>query len=183
MRIIGGRLKGTRFEPPKNIPTRPTTDFAKEGLFNILQNSFNFENTKVLDLFGGTGSITYEFSSRGCEDITTVEIFPRCADFIKKTVDQYKLKGVRVLKLDVFKFIQTATQKFHLIFAGPPYPLPILDTIPDLIFEKEMVNGEGWFILEHNPDHNFEKHPHFWRSKNYGTTIFSIFVNQPPKNQ
>ena len=178
MRIIGGRLKGIRFEPPKNIPTRPTTDFAKEGLFNMLQNNFNFENVKMLDLFGGTGSISYEVSSRGCKDITTVEIFPRCADFIKKTVQQHQLSGIKVLKMDVFKFIETASQKFNLIFAGPPYPLPNLDTIPDLIFQHNLVDGEGWFILEHNPDHNFEKHPHFFKSKNYGTTIFSIFTNK-----
>ncbi|MES2622108.1 MAG: RsmD family RNA methyltransferase [Bacteroidota bacterium] len=178
MRIIGGRLKGIRFEPPKNIPTRPTTDFAKEGLFNILQNSFNFENVKMLDLFGGTGSISYELASRGCKDITTIEIFPRCADFIKKTVQQHQLSAIKVLRMDVFKFIETAHQKFNLIFAGPPYPLPNLDTIPDLIFQYKLLDGQGWFILEHNPDHNFEKHPHFLRSKNYGTTIFSIFVNE-----
>jgi 16S rRNA (guanine966-N2)-methyltransferase len=183
MRIIGGRLKGIRFEPPKNIPTRPTTDFAKEGLFNILQNNFNLDNVKVLDLFGGTGSITYEFSSRGCEDITTVEIFPRCADFIKKTVQQHQLKGIKFLKMDVFSFIAEASQKFDVIFAGPPYPLPNLNTIPDLVFEKQLVRGEGWFILEHNPDHNFEQHAHFLRSKNYGTTIFSIFVNEPKQTQ
>jgi 16S rRNA (guanine(966)-N(2))-methyltransferase RsmD len=182
MRIIGGRLKGIRFEPPKNIPTRPTTDFAKEGLFNILQNSFNFENVKALDLFGGTGSISYELSSRGCGNITTVEIFPRCADFIKTTVLKHQLKGMKVLKMDVFNFIKTAQQKFNLIFAGPPYPLPNLDKIPDLILEHGLIDGEGWFILEHNPDHNFEKHPHFLKSKNYGTTIFSIFVNETQDN-
>lgn len=181
MRIIGGRLKGIRFEPPKNIPTRPTTDFAKEGLFNMLQNSFNFENVKILDLFGGTGSISYEFSSRGCNDITTIEIFSRCADFIKKTIQQHNMKGIKIFKMDVFKFIEAANQKFNLIFAGPPYPLPNLNAIPDLVFEYDLIEGEGWFILEHNPNHSFEKHPHFLKSKNYGTTIFSIFVNQVQK--
>lgn len=178
MRVIGGRLKSVRFEPPKNIPTRPTTDFAKEGLFNTLNNSFNFDNIKVLDLFGGTGSISYEFSSRGCEDITTVEIFPKCADFIKKTVQQHNLKGMKVLQMDVFRFIESTHDKYDVIFAGPPYPLPNLDTIPDCIFQYGLVEGEGWFILEHNPNHKFEKHPHFYKSKNYGTTIFSIFTNQ-----
>ncbi|MFN8323618.1 MAG: RsmD family RNA methyltransferase [Chitinophagales bacterium] len=178
MRVIGGRLKSVRFEPPKNIPTRPTTDFAKEGLFNTLNNSFNFDNIKVLDLFGGTGSISYEFSSRGCEDITTVEIFPKCADFIKKTVLQHHLKGMKVLQMDVFRFIESTHDKYDVIFAGPPYPLPNLDTIPDFIFQYGLVEGEGWFILEHNPNHKFEKHPHFYKCKNYGTTIFSIFTNQ-----
>lgn len=177
MRIIGGALKGTRFEPPKNIPTRPTTDFAKEGLFNTIHNSFNFDNIKVLDLFGGTGSISYEFSSRGCTDITTVEIFPKCADFIRKTASQYQMKGLNVLKMDVFDYIRSSNAKYDLIFAGPPYPLPNLNTIPDLIFKYDLVEGEGWFILEHNPNHNFEQHPHFYKSKNYGTTIFSIFTN------
>ena len=178
MRVIGGKLKAIRFEPPKNIPTRPTTDFAKEGLFNTLNNNFNFDNIKVLDLFGGTGNISYEFASRGCTDITTVEIFPRCADFIKKTALQHQLKAINVLQMDVFRFIQTAHQQFDVIFAGPPYPLPNLNTIPDLIFQHQLVEGKGWFILEHNPNHNFEKHPHFFKSKNYGTTIFSIFVNE-----
>lgn len=180
MRVIGGRLKSIRFEPPKNIPTRPTTDFAKEGLFNVLNNVFNFDEIKVLDLFGGTGSISYEFHSRGCEDITTIEQFPKCVDFIKKTVQQHNMVGVKVFKMDVFRFIESANQKFDVIFAGPPYPLPNLNTIPDLIFQYELLQGEGWFILEHNPNHNFEKHPHYLKSRNYGTTIFSIFVNNPP---
>jgi len=178
MRIIGGRLKGIRFEPPANIPTRPTTDFAKEGLFNILTNNFNFENTRVLDLFGGTGSISYEFSSRGCKDITTIEIFPKCAAFIKKTAVALNLAGLKVLQMDVFKFIKNSHDKYHLIFAGPPYPLENLNTLPDLILQYQLIEGNGWFILEHNPNHNFENHPHFLRSKNYGTTIFSIFVNE-----
>ena len=182
MRIIGGALKAIRFQPPQNIPTRPTTDFAKEGLFNIINHNFNFDNIKVLDLFGGTGSISYEFASRGCTDITTIEIFPKCAAFIKKTVEELKLKGLKVFQRDVFDFIQNAHQKYDVIFAGPPYPLQNLDTIPDLIFHYKLVEGQGWFILEHNPDHNFEKHPHFYRSKNYGTTIFSIFVNEVPKD-
>ncbi|MDB5283394.1 MAG: putative Protein of unknown function methylase [Bacteroidota bacterium] len=177
MRIIGGKLKGIRFQPPQNIPTRPTTDFAKEGLFNVIDNNFNFDNIKVLDLFGGTGSISYEFSSRGCTDITTVEIFPKCAAFIKKTALDLELKGLKVMHMDVFSFIRSAHQKFDVIFAGPPYPLENLASLPDLVFEAGLVEGEGWFILEHNPNHNFDKHPHFHRKKNYGTTIFSIFVN------
>ncbi|HWB64201.1 MAG TPA: RsmD family RNA methyltransferase [Chitinophagales bacterium] len=181
MRIIGGNLKGIRFNPPQNIPTRPTTDFAKEGLFNMINNSFNFDNIKVLDLFGGTGSIAYEFASRGCTDITTVEIFAKCANFIKQTAKDLKLEAIHVLQMDVFNFIQSCNQKFDVIFAGPPYPLENLNTIPDLIFQYQLVEGEGWFILEHNPNHNFEKHPHFYRSRNYGTTIFSIFVNEVRK--
>lgn len=182
MRIIGGALKGIRFQPPQDIPTRPTTDFAKEALFSVINNSFNFDNIKVLDLFGGTGSISYEFSSRGCEDITTVEIFPKCANFIKKTVAELKLKGVKVLQMDVFDFIRNSSASYDVIFAGPPYPLPDIPAIPDLILEHKLIEGLGWFILEHNPHHNFEKHPHFFKSKKYGTTIFSIFVNDVIKS-
>lgn len=178
MRIIGGKFKSKRFDPPKNIPTRPTTDFAKEGLFNIINNNFNFDNIKFLDLFGGTGSISYEFASRGCTDITTVEIYGRCADFIKKTVKELDIKGMHVVQADVFAFIENNHTTYDVIFAGPPYPLENLASIPDLIFKHNMVEGEGWFIMEHNPNHNFEKHPNFAKSKNYGTTIFSIFTNK-----
>jgi len=178
MRVIGGKLSGIRFEAPKNIPTRPTTDMAKQGLFNMLDNSYNFDNIKVLDLFGGTGSISYEFASRGCTDITTVEIFPKCANFIKQTVEKHQLKGMKVLQMDVFNFISSSHQKFDVIFAGPPYPLENLNTIPDLIFQYDLVEGEGWFILEHNPNHNFKDHPHYYKGKNYGSTIFSVFTNK-----
>jgi len=181
MRIISGKYKARQFHPPQNIPTRPTTDFAKEGLFSFINNYYNFENIKMLDLFGGTGSISYEMASRGCKDISTVEIFPKCANFIKKTIEELKIEGIQVFQMDVFKFIETAHQQYDLIFAGPPYPLPNLATIPDLIFEHNLVEGEGWFIMEHNPNHNFEQHPHFEMSKNYGTTIFSIFTNAGKK--
>ncbi len=181
MRIIGGTLSGIRFEPPKNIPTRPTTDMAKQGLFNMLNSSFNFENIKVLDLFGGTGSISYEFASRGCRDITTVEIFPRCANFIRDTVKKNNLTAIKVLQMDVFNFIDTCTQRFDVIFAGPPYPLLTLDTLPDLVIKHKLIDGKGWFILEHNPNHNFEQHPNFVKYKNYGSTIFSIFSNLEPR--
>lgn len=178
MRIIGGKLSSARFEPPKNIPTRPTTDMAKQGLFNMLDNNYNFDNIKVLDLFGGTGSITYEFWSRGCEDITTVEIYPKCANFIKQTVEKHSMKGIKVMQMDVFNYIKNCQQQYDVIFAGPPYPLPNLNTIPDLIFEQNMVEGDGWFILEHNPNHDFTKHPKYYKQKNYGSTIFAIFRNR-----
>jgi 16S rRNA (guanine(966)-N(2))-methyltransferase RsmD len=178
MRIIGGKYKARQFHPPKNIPTRPTTDFAKEGLFNFIGNWFNFDNIKFLDLFGGTGSISYEMHSRGCNDITTVEIFPKCANFIKDTVKDLNMNGISVVQMDVFKFMASTRDKYDLIFAGPPYPLPNLAEIPDLVLQYGLIDGEGWFIMEHNPNNNFEKHPHFYKSRNYGTTIFSIFRNK-----
>ena len=175
MRIIGGKHKGFRFNPPANIPARPTTDTAKEGLFNILSHTFDFEDRTALDLFGGTGSISYELASRGCTDITLVELDKRSIFFIQKTVADLSLP-IKVLKMDVFRYIATCQTAFDLIFAGPPYPLPNLNTIPDLIFQHNLLNPGGWFILEHNPQHNFDSHPHFLQKRNYGTTIFSIFA-------
>ncbi len=179
MRIISGNHKGYRLNPPHLDPTRPTTDFAKEGLFNVINNYFNYENIVMLDLFGGTGGISFEFASRGCTDITTVEMHKQCVDFIRKTSATLKLQGHNVIQGDVFTFIENAYRKYDFIFAGPPYPLPTLATIPDKIFEHNLIDGKGWFIMEHNPKHNFESHPHFWKTRNYGTTIFTTFVNDP----
>lgn len=179
MRIVGGRFKGTRFNPPKLKPTRPTTDIAKEGLFNFVGNYYNFDNIRFLDLFGGTGSISYEFASRGCPDITTVEQYPKCIRFIRETSESLGLEQHRILQMDVFQFIANCNEQFDLIFAGPPYPLPNLATLPDLVFEQDMLEGAGWFILEHNPQHDFSDHPKYIHHRNYGTTIFSIFSHQP----
>lgn len=178
MRIISGAKKGLRFNPPSNIPTRPTTDFAKEGLFNLLNNYYNFENIKFLDLFGGTGSISYEFASRGCTDITNIEKFPKCANFIKKTAEEMEFKGFQSLCMDVFSYIKTCSQTYDIIFAGPPYALENLNAIPDIVIEKKLIEGSGWFIMEHNPNHNFDLHPNFHMKRNYGDTIFSIFINE-----
>ncbi|MFK7903992.1 MAG: RsmD family RNA methyltransferase [Chitinophagales bacterium] len=174
MRIIGGRHKGYRFTPPAKTPARPTTDRAKEALFNILYNTFEFEYTKVLDLFGGTGSLSYEFASRGCKDITLVEIDKGNIRFIHRIAEQLDLP-IKIVQLDVFKFIRTNSLQYDLIFAGPPYPLPKLDSIPDKVFENNVIAPEGWLVLEHNPKHNFDDHQYFLEKRNYGTTIFSIF--------
>ncbi|MEZ5043763.1 MAG: RsmD family RNA methyltransferase [Saprospiraceae bacterium] len=181
MRIIGGKFKGRRFIPPaKNWPTRPTTDFAKEGLFNIIQNHFDISALKVLDLFGGTGNHSYEFISRGCQDVTYVDQFPGCVAFVKKTSELLDIQDqLKIVKGDVFKFIKYATAQYDYIFAGPPYPLPNIPAIPDLIFEKDMVKADGWLVLEHNPTHNFKNHPRFFQERNYAQTIFSIFT--PPQ--
>lgn len=179
MRIIAGKFRGRRFHPPANKwPTRPTTDFAKEGLFNILQNRIDFEETKFLDLFGGTGNHSYEFISRGCTDVTYVDKFGPCVAFVKKTAETLEISdAIRVVKSDVFKFIKFTKEKYDYIFAGPPYPLPILDTIPDKVFEAGLVAEEGFMVLEHNPNHDFTQHPNYVESRNYGTTIFSFFKN------
>ena len=159
--------------------TRPTTDIAKEGLFNVLQNQLNFENLKTLDLFGGTGSISYELASRGVDDLTIIEKDPQMSAFIKKTAEDLDLKNVKVIKSDVFRFIEQCTDKFDLIFAGPPYALQNIDDLPRLIFERKLLKADGWFVLEHTPRNNYEKFPFFSSVRNYGTTVFSIFINKP----
>ena len=177
MRIISGEFKGRRFYPPADKwPTRPTTDFAKEGLFNVLQNRLELDEIKVLDLFGGTGSHSFEFISRGCTDVTYVDQHGPCVTFVHKMVKELNIEhSLRIVKDDVKKFIKMNHRKYDYIFAGPPYPLPWLDEIPNLIFEAKLLEDDGLFVLEHNPNHNFTKHPNFAEAKNYGTTIFSFF--------
>jgi 16S rRNA (guanine(966)-N(2))-methyltransferase RsmD len=183
MRIIGGKFKGRKFFPPaKNWPTRPTTDFAKEGLFNIINNNFYFDEIKVLDLFGGTGNHSYEFISRGCTNVTYVDKFGGCVQFVRETAKILAIEEhITIVKADVFKFIEAAHSQWDYIFAGPPYGLGSLDAIPDLIFEKKMLRPEGWFVLEHNPNHDFQQHQYFAEMRNYGSTIFSIFTNEAKK--
>jgi len=176
MRIISGKLGGRRISPPTQMPyTRPTTDIAKEGLFNILQNNLDFEGLKCLDLFGGTGSISYELASRGASDLTVVEKDNQMSAFIKKTAADLGLSQIRVVKSDVFRFMDTCHEKYDFIFAGPPYALTTIDDIPKRIFENSLLSEGGWFILEHTPRNNYQTYPYFLREKNYGTTVFSIF--------
>jgi 16S rRNA (guanine(966)-N(2))-methyltransferase RsmD len=177
MRIIGGQFKGRRFNPPaKNWPTRPTTDFAKEGLFNILQNNLDFESVKMLDLFGGTGNHSYEFISRGCPSATYVDKFPGCIAFAKKTAAALGIEDkMRIVRADVFNFIEQTGEQYDYIFAGPPYALPTIDDIPDKILDKGLLTDNGWLVMEHNPNHSYEEHPHCFQSRNYGKTIFSFF--------
>jgi 16S rRNA (guanine(966)-N(2))-methyltransferase RsmD len=178
MRIISGTLGGRRIQPPAKMPnTRPTTDIAKEGLFNILQNNVDFENIKTLDLFGGTGSISYELASRGANDLTVIEKDISMYEFIKKTSMQLKIENFKVIKMDVFKFLEQCNETFDLIFAGPPYALQNIDELPALIAQKKLLNKEGWFVLEHTARNDYNNYPMFVKQRNYGTTVFSIFVN------
>lgn len=179
MRIIGGEHGGRRINPPAKMPyTRPTTDVAKEGLFNILQNNLEFDGMKTLDIFGGTGSISYELSSRGATDLTIVEKDTAMFEFIKKTSTDLKLENFKVIKMEVFKFLENCSDQFDFIFAGPPYALNTIDEIPKKIVEKQLLKPNGWFVLEHTPRNNYEGYPLFVTARNYGTTIFSIFVNK-----
>lgn len=177
MRIIGGEFGGRRFNPPANMPyTRPTTDSAKEGLFNMLYHALDFSDMKTLDLFGGTGSISYELASRGVTDLTIVEKDPEMIAFIKKTAAALGIGNMEVIKMDVFKYIAQCSNQFDFIFAGPPYALSAIDELPKQIFERVLLNKGGWFVLEHTPRNDYSGYPFYKTEKKYGTTIFSVFV-------
>lgn len=178
MRIIGGRFKGRRFNPPADKwPTRPTTDFSKEALFNILVNRFDCETVKVLDLFAGTGSHSYEWISRGCTDVTCVDKFGGCIRFIQKMRSELGIEDeLKVVRADVFAFIQQTGETYDYIFAGPPYPLKTIPDIPNLIFQNALLRESGLFVLEHNAAHDFSNHPQFEQLRTYGGTYFSFFT-------
>jgi len=163
--------------PPAKMPhTRPTTDIAKEGLFNILQNNLELEGITTLDLFGGTGSISYELASRGATNLTIVEKDDKMHAFISNNVASLQIENCKVIKSDVFRFIDQCTDQFDFIFAGPPYALATIDKLPELVAEKKLLKPGGWFVLEHTPRNNYEKFPLYKTARNYGTTIFSIFI-------
>ena len=174
MRIVGGEYKGRHIPVRKNFPSRPTTDFAKENLFNILANHFDFEQLHVLDLFAGTGSISYEFASRGAS-VDLVEMNYPSYRFIQDTLKKLGMEKVKAYKADVFKAVNKVTKKYDLVFADPPYNLKELPILPDLVFNKELLMPEGWFILEHPGNYNFNAHPCFFQLRNYGSVHFSIF--------
>lgn len=176
MRIIAGKFGGRRIHPPTNMPyTRPTTDIAKEGLFNILQNRVQIEGAKTLDLFGGTGCISYELASRGAANLTIVEKDVQMLAFIKKNVDLLKIDNANVLQMDVFQYLNTCNQQFDILFAGPPYALNTIDDLPRIIVERKLISEVGYFVLEHTPRNDYKKFPGYSFERNYGTTIFSFF--------
>lgn len=176
MRIISGKWGGRRINPPANMPhTRPTTDIAKEGLFNILQHRIDFEGASTLDLFGGTGSISYELASRGAAQQIIVEKDPQMHAFIKKNTDMLGMTHCQVIKMEVFSFLASCTGQFDFIFAGPPYALGTIDELPKIIIQKNLIAPDGFFVLEHTPRNNYEKFAGFSFVRNYGTTLFSFF--------
>jgi 16S rRNA (guanine966-N2)-methyltransferase len=179
MRIISGVLGGRKIAPPANMPnTRPTTDIAKSGLFNILNNQVDFTGLKTLDLFGGTGAITYELASRGAADLTIVEKDPKMADFIQNTAAQLGITGLKLQRLDVFQFLGYNTEQYDFIFAGPPYALGNIDDLPKLVASGQLLRAEGWFVLEHTPRNSYKDFPLFRSERSYGTTVFSFFINR-----
>jgi len=183
MRIVSGTFGGRRFNPPAGIPARPTTEVAKEGLFNILSNTIDFEGIKTLDIFGGTGSISYELASRGAEHLTIIERDPVSVTFIQKTAKELGIAGkLHIIKGDVFKFLKQSTGQYDFIFAGPPYALQNIDELPLLVFEKNMLLPGGIFVLEHTPRNDYQQHPRFQRMKNYGTTVFTFFTQPSQPN-
>jgi 16S rRNA (guanine(966)-N(2))-methyltransferase RsmD len=175
MRIISGSHGGRTIHPPKNLPVRPTTDFAKESLFNILNNKIEFEGLKVLDLFCGSGNISYEFLSRGATNVTCVDSSFACCTFVKKTLEAMKFEGGHVIKADVFSFLRNHSTTYDIIFADPPYDLEKLDQIGPLIIEKELLKPEGMMIIEHGPRTDLSAQPHFKEKRVYGNVNFSFF--------
>lgn len=176
MRIISGKYKGKRLTAPKKLPVRPTTDMAKESLFNILNNRFYFDELKVLDLFAGTGNISYEFASRGVEDITAVDAFPGCIQFISKTAKELDFR-IDAIKADVFKYLERNSEKFDLIFADPPYAFETEEfiKIANLVFEQDLLLEDGVLIIEHSDQTDLSQHPKFSEQRKYGSSIFSFF--------
>ncbi len=182
MRIISGQWGGRKIQPPSSMPhTRPTTDMAREGLFNILENNLDFDALKTLDLFGGTGAISYELASRGVKDLTVVEKDPKMAFFISDTTKKIGIDNLHLIKQDVFSFLNNCTESYNLIFAGPPYALIEIDELPQIIFKRNLLSENGWFILEHTPRNDYKSFEGYRTERKYGTTIFSIFINKTGK--
>ena len=176
IRIISGKYKARRITAPKNLPIRPTTDRAKEALFNILHNNYHFPQLKILDLFTGSGGIAYEFASRGSKDIQAVDANYQVIKFVQKTADGFEMP-IRAIKKDAIKFLEKTPDQYDIIFADPPYNLDIKtqNKMVDISFERNLIKPEGLFILEHIDSFNFSTHPHFKESRKYGMSIFSIF--------
>ncbi|MCA6482500.1 MAG: RsmD family RNA methyltransferase [Chitinophagaceae bacterium] len=176
MRIISGKWGGRRIDPPAHMPhTRPTTDMAKEGLFNILSHRLNWQEIRILDLFGGTGAISYELASRGVPEMVIVEKDPTMHRFIENNLQKLGATGYQVLRMDVFAYLNSASQPFGFIFAGPPYALTTIDDLPTIIVNRNLIAPGGYFVLEHTPRNDYQQYPGFVFQRNYGTTVFSFF--------
>lgn len=175
MRIISGHYKGRIIQAPSNLPVRPTTDFARTGLFNLLNSRVDFEDISFIDLFSGTGAISLEMASRGCKDIIAVDNNRNCVQFLRQTMESWKVPGIRIIKDDVFKFLGSTKITVDLIFADPPYALRQLKEIPEIIIKNKLVKVGGLLILEHGDEDSFNDTPHFIECRNYGNVNFSIF--------
>ena len=176
MRIISGKFKGRRIFPPKNLPVRPTTDMSKEALFNVLNNHFSFEGLKILDLFAGTGNISFEFASRGSDNITSVDGDFGCVKFIKQIAEEYDF-NIAAIKSDVYKFLEKNKTTYDIIFADPPYAFEQkkFETIVQLIIDQNLLAADGMMIIEHSKYTKLDHMFHFSFKKSYGGSIFSFF--------
>jgi 16S rRNA (guanine966-N2)-methyltransferase len=180
VRIISGKYKGRRISPPKNLPVRPTTDMSKEALFNVLNNHFNFSGLKVLDLFAGTGNISYEFASRGCDNVIAVDGDFGCIKFIKQTAQEFDFT-ITAIKSDVMAFLQKNTSSYDIIFADPPYGFDqeTFEKIVKTVFERELLEDDGMMIIEHSKYTKMTELDNFSFQKGYGGSFFSFFeLNQ-----
>jgi 16S rRNA (guanine(966)-N(2))-methyltransferase RsmD len=175
MRIIRGKHGGRKILAPANLPVRPTTDLAKESLFNILDNHLYFEDIDVLDLFAGTGGISYEFASRGSKSVVAVDIHPRCVKFIADTATRFNFSQLKAVRTSAVGFLQHTSAKFDLIFADPPFDLEGIEQIALLVFEKQLLRDGGWLIIEHDKSHDFSAYLGFYQKRNYAKVKFSFF--------
>ena len=175
MRIITGKYKGRHSDIPRTFKARPTTDFAKENIFNVINAYVDWEEATALDLFAGTGSISLELLSRGCQQVISVEKDRDHAHFISQCMEKLGTDEHILIKGDVFRFLKSCHQKFDLIFADPPYALPELETIPDLIFQYDLLKEEGLLVFEHGKTNDFSTHPHFIEHRSYGSVNFTLF--------
>ncbi len=178
MRIIAGNLRGRRLNPPANLPVRPTTDMARESLFNILNNYVDYEELTVMDLFAGTGAVSFEFVSRGAKDVTSIDINNACTEYIKSAAQQMNISNIHVVRADVFDLLKRAYKKFDMIFADPPYALQDLPNLPDIVFQSDVLTEDGIFVLEHPKEYSFDDHPHFWQHRAYGKVNFTFFASK-----
>jgi 16S rRNA (guanine(966)-N(2))-methyltransferase RsmD len=182
MRIISGSHKGRVLRPPQGLPVRPTTDMAKESLFNILNNYIDFESVNVLDLFAGTGNISLEFASRNAISVLSIDLNVRCTDYISKTAADFKFSNLAVIRANVLAFLARSTGKYDVIFADPPYDMADREKIPALIFDNNWLAEEGYFIMEHDKYLSFKDHPYFSEERRYGKIHFSFFRKSIPES-
>ncbi len=175
MRIIAGKFRGRILHPPKGLPVRPTTDLAKESLFNILNNRIDFETVRVLDLFAGTGNISLEFASRGATEVVAIDQNAKCVEFIRKSSLDMGFNDLFTIRGNVFGYLKTSSGKFDIIFADPPYDLQETITIPDLIFGHSLLESDGWLVIEHDAFKSFVSHANFVEERRYGKVHFSFF--------
>ncbi|MEI7596501.1 MAG: RsmD family RNA methyltransferase [Bacteroidota bacterium] len=175
MRIVSGTFRGRKLNPPTNLPVRPTTDFAKEALFNILNNLVDFDSLVVLDLFAGTGSISFEFVSRGAKEVYSVDNNPLCIKFIGSTATTLKIDNLTVFQRDTFQYIEKTNLKYDLIFADAPYDMANIKDIHRIVFERNLLNEGGWLILEHSADRVLISEKYFNQLRKYGKVHFSFF--------